>query len=77
MATHAPSLPARTRKSRVLQIWTPEDKAFWEREGKAIANLNLWISIPALFLDTCARASAARESRVEGGMPRQRGRYPP
>ncbi|HEX2494777.1 MAG TPA: NarK family nitrate/nitrite MFS transporter [Steroidobacter sp.] len=35
---------------RVLKIWTPEDQAFWEREGKAVANLNLWISIPALFL---------------------------
>jgi NNP family nitrate/nitrite transporter-like MFS transporter len=34
----------------VLQIWTPEDKAFWVREGKAIANINLWISIPALLL---------------------------
>lgn len=35
---------------RVLKLWTPEDKAFWETEGKAIANQNLWISIPALFL---------------------------
>ena len=31
-------------------MWTPEDKAFWEREGEAIAKLNLWISVPALFL---------------------------
>jgi NNP family nitrate/nitrite transporter-like MFS transporter len=36
--------------SRVLSIWTPEDKAFWEREGEAIAKINLWISVPALFL---------------------------
>jgi len=36
--------------SRVLTVWDPEDKVFWEREGKAIANRNLWISIPALFL---------------------------
>lgn len=36
--------------SRVLTEWNPEDKAFWEREGKAIASRNLWISIPALFL---------------------------
>ena len=50
MTTHAPSLPATPRKGRVLQVWTPEDKAFWESQGKAIANLNLWISIPALFL---------------------------
>jgi len=32
--------------SRVLTVWDPEDKEFWEREGKAIANRNLWISIP-------------------------------
>ena len=36
--------------SRVLTIWNPEDKEFWEREGKSIATRNLWISIPALFL---------------------------
>lgn len=36
--------------SRVLTEWNPEDKQFWEQEGKAIANRNLWISIPALFL---------------------------
>jgi len=36
--------------SRILTVWNPEDKEFWEREGKAIANRNLWISIPALFL---------------------------
>ena len=37
-------------KGRVLTVWTPEDKAFWETEGKAVANQNLWLSIPALFL---------------------------
>src|SRR3972149_8519655 len=36
--------------SPVLTVWGPEDKEFWEREGKAIASRNLWISIPALFL---------------------------
>ncbi|MCC7080877.1 MAG: NarK family nitrate/nitrite MFS transporter [Burkholderiales bacterium] len=48
------TVPATTRaaakRGRVLTIWTPEDKAFWEREGNALASLNLWISIPALFL---------------------------
>jgi NNP family nitrate/nitrite transporter-like MFS transporter len=39
-----------TRRGRLLTVWTPEDKAFWVREGSAIANVNLWISIPALFL---------------------------
>jgi NNP family nitrate/nitrite transporter-like MFS transporter len=36
--------------ARTLTIWTPEDKAFWEQEGRAIANANLWISVPSLFL---------------------------
>ncbi len=40
----------RTRMGKTLTIWTPEDKAFWAREGQAIANINLWISVPALFL---------------------------
>jgi NNP family nitrate/nitrite transporter-like MFS transporter len=30
--------------------WDPEDNAFWDREGKRIANRNLWISIPNLLL---------------------------
>ena len=42
--------PAPVPHSRVLSIWSPEDKAFWEREGEAIAKINLWISVPALFL---------------------------
>jgi NNP family nitrate/nitrite transporter-like MFS transporter len=41
---------ARPRTGHVLDVWTPEDKAFWQREGRAIAYLNLWISIPALLL---------------------------
>lgn len=36
--------------SHVIADWNPEDKTFWEQKGKAIANRNLWISIPALFL---------------------------
>ena len=49
MATQAVSV-ARPRPGRVLTVWTPEDKAFWQREGSAIANLNLLISIQALLL---------------------------
>ncbi len=30
--------------------WQPEDNAFWESKGKAIANRNLWISIPNLLV---------------------------
>jgi len=47
MKTNTPSAP---RRGSTLKIWTPEDKAFWEKEGEAIAKLNLWISVPALFL---------------------------
>jgi NNP family nitrate/nitrite transporter-like MFS transporter len=32
-----------------LEVWDPEDEEFWEREGKHVANRNLWISIPALL----------------------------
>ena len=38
------------RLGKTLTVWTPEDRDFWVREGQAIANLNLWISIPALFV---------------------------
>jgi NNP family nitrate/nitrite transporter-like MFS transporter len=37
-------------RARLLTVWTPEDRAFWEKEGEAIAKLNLWISVPCLFL---------------------------
>jgi len=39
-----------SRRGRLLTMWTPEDKRFWEEQGKAIAQLNLWISVPCLFL---------------------------
>ncbi len=38
------------RQGRLLTLWAPEDKSFWEREGEAVAKINLWISVPALFL---------------------------
>ena len=38
------------REGRVLTVWTPEDRNFWAQQGQAIANANLWISVPALFL---------------------------
>ncbi len=34
----------------VLTVWDPEDPRFWESRGRAIAQRNLWISIPALLL---------------------------
>ena len=36
--------------AHVLTHWNPEDAAFWESEGRAIASRNLWISIPSLTL---------------------------
>ena len=38
------------RQGRLLTIWAPEDKSFWEREGEVIAKRNLWISVPPLLL---------------------------
>jgi MFS transporter, NNP family, nitrate/nitrite transporter len=32
-----------------IEKWDVEDANFWEKEGKKIANRNLWISISALF----------------------------
>ncbi|HUJ87342.1 MAG TPA: NarK family nitrate/nitrite MFS transporter [Burkholderiales bacterium] len=45
-----PAKPSRPISGKTLTIWSPEDREFWVQEGQAIANLNLWISIPALFL---------------------------
>ena len=42
--------PERARPGKTLAVWTPEDKAFWASQGQAIAKLNLWLSVPALFL---------------------------
>jgi len=33
-----------------IKNWKVEDIAFWDKEGKSIANRNLWISISALFV---------------------------
>ena len=38
------------RSSAVISDWRPEDPTFWDSQGSAIANRNLWISIPALLL---------------------------
>ena len=34
----------------VIEDWRPEDKQFWDTQGRAIANRNLWISVPCLLL---------------------------
>lgn len=40
----------KTLSGRILTNWRPEDPTFWEQGGRAIANRNLWISIPCLLL---------------------------
>ena len=34
----------------ILEDWRPEDSTFWKTTGRAIAQRNLWISIPSLLL---------------------------
>ncbi len=34
----------------VIEDWRPEDEAFWNSKGQAIARRNLWISVPCLLL---------------------------
>jgi len=34
----------------LITTWEPEVASFWQDKGKAIANRNLWISVPALML---------------------------
>jgi NNP family nitrate/nitrite transporter-like MFS transporter len=35
---------------KLIEDWRPEDADFWANTGKAVANRNLWLSIPALLL---------------------------
>jgi NNP family nitrate/nitrite transporter-like MFS transporter len=34
----------------MIRHWNPEDRAFWDRSGRAVARRNLWVSVPALAL---------------------------
>jgi len=45
---HKPDMAGTAAK--VIDDWRPEDPAFWQSKGKAIATRNLWISIPNLLL---------------------------
>ena len=36
--------------SHVVADWRPDDAQFWKTTGRAIAQRNLWLSIPSLFL---------------------------
>jgi NNP family nitrate/nitrite transporter-like MFS transporter len=46
----SPETPPRPKSRLTLVRWDPEDRQFWESEGKRVATRNLWISIPALLL---------------------------
>ncbi|MEB5533444.1 NarK family nitrate/nitrite MFS transporter [Klebsiella pneumoniae] len=37
----------------LLNNWRPENKAFWENKGQAIARRNLWISVTCMLLAFC------------------------
>jgi len=37
-------------QGHTLTNWNPDDEAFWNQTGRAIARKNLWISIPCLLL---------------------------
>lgn len=43
-------LPEHAAQSHTLEVWAPEDPAFWAEKGRRIAKRNLWVSIPALLL---------------------------
>lgn len=53
------------RRGSTLYIWTPEDKAFWEREGEAIAKINPLDFRAGAFPGLCHLASLERG----GGQP--------
>ena len=57
------------RQGRTLTHWNPEDKAFWEREGEAIAKLNLWISVPALFRKEIRAPTMPMSLRASTNLP--------
>ena len=49
-AIHGPAQEGKLSATGALTDWRPEDKAFWEGSGRAIARRNLWVSVPCLLL---------------------------
>jgi NNP family nitrate/nitrite transporter-like MFS transporter len=47
---HGPAQKGALAAKGTIEDWRPEDKAFWEGGGRAIARRNLMISVPALLL---------------------------
>ena len=50
MTTTTTPVPAVAHSAADITDWRPEDEAFWAKTGKAVANRNLWISIPNLLV---------------------------
>ncbi|MBT9445210.1 MAG: MFS transporter [Hyphomonadaceae bacterium] len=46
---HTPK-QAEAMAPKLIVDWRPEDADFWNKSGKAVANRNLWLSIPSLLL---------------------------
>jgi NNP family nitrate/nitrite transporter-like MFS transporter len=47
---HGPALEGALAAKGAIQDWRPEEPAFWQTQGRAIARRNLWISVPCLLL---------------------------
>ncbi|MGE0768516.1 MAG: nitrate/nitrite transporter [Hyphomicrobiaceae bacterium] len=47
---HGPATEGALGPAGAITDWRPEDRGFWEAEGRAIARRNLWISVPCLLL---------------------------
>lgn len=47
---HDPAEHGALAASGAIKDWRPEDKTFWDTQGRAIARRNLWISVPCLLL---------------------------
>ncbi|WOA51371.1 NarK family nitrate/nitrite MFS transporter [Dickeya solani] len=50
--TQSTITPGDSRQT-VIRDWRPEDVQFWQKQGRGIAQRNLWISIPCLLLAFC------------------------
>ena len=47
---HGPAQIGALAAGGAIRDWRPEDPAFWQQRGRAIARRNLWISVPCLLL---------------------------
>ena len=47
---HTPAQQGALAATGAIQDWRPEDKTFWDTQGRAVARRNLWISVPCLLL---------------------------